>query len=276
MQNTSETYQRILADFHHRKEVKVVINGVEYGQDKIVSLNTKKEALGNDTPTLGKAVAGEIELSLFAESSSIPRMAEIKPYVRITSEQTNWASIDGYLIFNNGVTITDNILTFPEDSGASIVDSVLTLTGGKETLVSEWIQKGVYYIDTREIEPNGLLRIRGYDAMLKCETPYPNSMLPWPTDDIDVVVDVSLYIDVDVDQRTRALMNQAFQIPFPAQYTMRETLAYIAALYGGTFIINDVGALQLICLWDRAEETFLLTDELGYRLVFGTTRILVE
>ena len=50
-------------------------------------------------------------------------------------------------------------------------------------------------------------------------------------------------------QRT-ALMTAGFRIPLPAQYSMRETLKYIAALYGGSFVISEQNALRLVCLWN--------------------------
>jgi hypothetical protein len=83
-------------------------------------------------------------------------------------------------------------------------------------------------------------------------------------------------MEVQVDTDTIPLLNKGYHVQYPANYTMRETLQYIGAMYAGNWIINDFGALQLICLNGLPPETSLLTDELGYRLLFADdTRILV-
>ena len=57
-----------------------------------------------------------------------------------------------------------------------------------------------------------------------------------------------------IDAQTTELMTAGFMIPLPAQYTMRETLQYIAALYGGSFVITDSNTLRLIPLWSVKSE----------------------
>ena len=92
MQNTSALYQTILAG-NYRVEVKVNINGVDYGIDKITSLQTARAAFGTGKPTLGLSPSGEISLALYAESGLIPRMAEMKPYIRLVNDarqQSEW------------------------------------------------------------------------------------------------------------------------------------------------------------------------------------------
>ena len=203
MQTTSALYNSILAS-NYWCEVKVDIAGTEYGMDTLTKLRTARAPFGTGTPALGKAVAGELELSVYASSAAIPRMAVIRPYIRIRDLSR----------------------------------------------VSERLPKGVYYIDTRETDDNGLLTIRAYDAMLKAERSQPWSELSWPATDIDAVNEIATILGVTLDSRTAALMTAGFRIPMPAQYTMRETLAQIAALYGGSFVMTDEGKLRLVCLWD--------------------------
>lgn len=148
-----------------------------------------------------------------------------------------------------------------------------------ETKHSGWIQKGLYYIDTRETSDDGMgnliLKIHGYDAMLKAEQPFPESTASWSRRDLDVVRDIASAMGVDIDSRTIALMNKNYQIPYPAMYTCRETLANIAAMYAGNFIISDAGELRLVTLNGIPPEENLLIDHLGYTLVFGQDRILI-
>ena len=113
--------------------------------------------------------------------------------------------------------------------------------------------------------------------------------LGFPATDVDVVLDIASKMGVDVDPRTIAVewdieqekyvpkpkeeqpyLNMGFTIQYPSEYTMREVLGYIGAMYGGNWVMNDLGQLQFIALWDLPVETELITDELGYRLVFGS------
>ena len=144
---------------------------------------------------------------------------------------------------------------------------------------SEWLKKGVFYLDTRTNTRNrdelDVLRMHGFDAMLMTEQPYPTSSLEFPAKDIDVVREIADAIGVSVDQRCLQYINKEYRIPYPTNYNMRETLSQIGSAYGGNWIMNDLGELQFIPLWALPHETSLLTDHLGYRIKFGNTRILV-
>ena len=149
------------------------------------------------------------------------------------------------------------------------------------TQTSEWIQKGVYYIDTREICDDGsapaTLKIHGYDAMLTSEQDFPaTENMTWPAADIDVVQLIADTMGVNVDSRTRELMNKAYAVQHPGTlYTCREVLGYIAAMYCGNFIFTDLNELLFVPLASIPRETQYLIDHVGYALVFGGTRILV-
>ena len=118
-----------------------------------------------------------------------------------------------------------------------------------DTRQSEWIAKGVYFVDTREADTTGLLTLRAYDAMLKGEVKYPSTSHAWPYSDINTVREIASFLGVAVDAQTTSLMTGGYMIPLPAQYTIRETLRYIAALYGGSFVVTDANTLRLIPLW---------------------------
>lgn len=144
------------------------------------------------------------------------------------------------------------------------------------TEASEWIQKGKFFIDTRSTdEDTDKLSISGYDAMLKAEAPYPASTMAWPAKDAAVLREIAQAMGVTIDARTWDMIPSAgrYNIPLPAQYTMREVLGYIAGMYGGNFIINDYGDLQLIALNGLPEETNLLISESGSYITFGGLRI---
>ena len=135
MQQTSATYQALIADPGARKEVRVTVAGVLYEQGQIVSLSTSACLFAEDTMSVGGAIAKEINLAL-VNPGTIPRMAEIIPSYRLV----------------------------------------------KGSQASEWIQKGIYYIDTRSTdELTGVLTIHGYDAMLRAEQVWePDQSLTFP------------------------------------------------------------------------------------------------
>ena len=120
-----------------------------------------------------------------------------------------------------------------------------------DTQQSEWLPQGTYYVDTRQADSSGVLTLHGYDGMLKADRPAPYSTLQWPAPDTDVVAEICSILGLTVDSRTTALMTSGFRIPLPAQYTMRETLRFIAALYGGSFILTASNTLRLLPLWQR-------------------------
>jgi len=102
----------------------LVQSSTDYGMNVLTSLNSYRSVFGSGSPRLGLAPAGELSLSLYLNSASVPRMAEIRPYFRVVND----------------------------------------------TQQSEWIAKGVYYVDTREADTTtGLLTLHAYDAMLKGE-----------------------------------------------------------------------------------------------------------
>ena len=144
---------------------------------------------------------------------------------------------------------------------------------------SEWIQKGVFYIDTRKKKEDGSgvdkIVLHGYDAMLKAEQDYPSSALSWPAKDIDVVREIADFIDVPIDSRTVELMTWGYPVQYPGEYSCREVLGYIAAMYAGCFIANDVGELRLVALNGIPAETRYLIAAAGQPIAFGGVRILV-
>ena len=227
MQTVSALYQQIMSGEHYA-ERKINIAGTDYGEDTIVSLTTIGGLFADGTLSVGSAVSREINLSLWNISKTIPKMAKLIPYYRIS----------------NG------------------------------TQTSEWIQKGVYYIDTRSVD-SGLLTIHGYDDMLKAEQIWtPDQSLEFPMPMTQVVDIIANIMGVEIDART--VLNSSYTVDYPANdYTLRDVLRFIAAAHGGNWIMSDVGELWLVGLNDLPAETNYLCDEDGDWITFGGDRILV-
>ena len=147
-----------------------------------------------------------------------------------------------------------------------------------EAEASEWIPRGVFFIDTRSTDKQKefeILNIQGYDAMLKAEADFPPSSLSWPAKDIDVVREIARYMDVNIDARTFEIMTAAYKIQNPIEYSCREVLSFIAGSYGANWIITDAGELRLLAWNSQPPETSYLTDQAGNRITFGGVRIIV-
>lgn len=263
MQETSSLYRQILATEHHWFETSVVIG--ETGD--LVTEHGEKILFGGTAILVARAGAdsGFLESQLFSLRTSI-QMFQDDPTV--------------------GSAVSQEIeLTMLKPAG-DIVPMGLVVPYVRvccETDKSEWIQQGVFYIDTREVSDNDgditTITIHGYDAMLTAEQYWnDNGSLDWTSgtvSDTDMVGNIAEIMDISVDARTWNIMTNNYRIPMPMQYTLREILGYIASMYAGCFIITEVGQLRLVSLLELPPETNLLIDNVGDYIVFGTDRIKV-
>ena len=129
---------------------------------------------------------------------------------------------------------------------------------------SEWIQKGVFYIDRHSFygEDNELMQIHGFDAMLFSEADFPSSEADWPRKDIDVVNDIAHDMGIPVDPRTVAIMNKGYMVQYPAEYSQREVLGYLAAMYAGSFVMSDSGELRLVQMNNTSADVLHLSKSI--------------
>lgn len=266
MQQTSDTYKRIIAG-DHQFETSVTIGdsgrlvdkygdlilfggdsilvdagGAESGfrEDKLFSVDSNSEFFKAGYPGAGYANAAYVDISMVAPFN-IPRKGRISIYVRAVND----------------------------------------------TEKSEWIPQGVYYIDTREQTHDergfDVLTVHGYDAMLLSELTWPSDdSNDYPMLDKDMVQFIADHMRIDtdgngvrVDPRTWDIMTAGYKFPLPAGYSMREVLCMIAAAYAGNFIISPTGDLRLVSMFDLPPETRNLITEDGYKLTFGGIYILV-
>ena len=266
MQNTSPLYKRLLSE-EHTIETRLVLGtygilsdeqgdrivfgtganatrilveqgGAEDGftEEVIFNIRTFNQLFATPVLTVGNAIAGHIEATMFKPFGTIDRHSQMIPYIRLVSAD--------------------------------------------KTERSEWIKKGVFFIDTRETANNtdglAVLNLYGIDALALTEADYPSDKKhSYPLLDKTIVQVIADKIEVQVDERTWANMTGGYKFGLPVGYSMREVLSYIGSIYLGNWCITDEGKLRLVTLTEIPAETRYLSDEIGYAITFGGDRILV-
>jgi len=216
MQNTSENYKLLYALPHHTEKKLVIFttDGLnEIGtipQSNIVELKTDRGLFEDDDFCIGCCVSGEIDAKFFPyDEYDMPVNIPRMAMVRVYIR-----------------------LVYVED----------------DTQNSEWLPKGVFFIDTRKQEKSsGALKIHGFDAMLKTENLYTDeSNTEYPVNDSVMVEKIATAIGVQVDSRLSNLITNKYQIGLPLGYSMREVLSAIATPYCVNFCISDDGKLMAV------------------------------
>ena len=258
MQETSSIYKKLLADPGHWKEYALVI-----GESGVLVDEFSNRITFGGTAILVSTTSAE---SGFRESSIISMSTQ--KTIFSDSNPTVGNCIAGQ--------ITVEMMKPKGDiPRRARLAPYVRLTNGKEH--SEWIQKGVFFIDHREYsgDENERMVINGYDHIILTEDEFPSSTHEWPRTDIDVVRDIATEIGTALDSRTVQIMNNGYKINYPAGYSMREVLENIAAMYAGSFIMSDTGGLLLVTMFGIPKETSYLIDNVGFAITFGGDRILV-
>ena len=258
MQETSSLYKKLLADPGHWKEYALVIG--ESG----VLVNEHSETITFGGTAILVASSGAD--SGFRESAIISMSTQKSIFPDSNPSVGNCIS---------GQITVDMIKPKGDIPRRARLVPYVRLTNGMEH--SEWIQKGVFFIDHREYsgDENERMIISGYDHIILTEADFPSSTDEWPRMDIDVVRDIASAIGTSVDARTAKIMNKGYKIDYPAEYSMREVLENIAAMYAGSFVMSDVGELLLVTMFGIPKETDYLIDSAGFTITFGGERILV-
>lgn len=261
MQTTSALYKSIISTPDHWYEVSVVIG--ESGR-----LITEKA----DVIRFGNNVAILIASSAADGGYREGRLCGLRTYQQVFGDTP---TIGSAISAEIDVSLLDPAGEIPR---RAMIKPYVRATDGVR--YSEWLQKGVYFIDTREQTANTndlvVMTIHGYDAMLMTEMDYPSdSQHDYPLLDITMVEHIANAIGVSVDARTYEIMTEGYMFPLPIGYSSREVLRMIAAAYGGNFVMSDVGELRLVMLNELPPETGLLVDYSGNYIVFGQDRIKV-
>lgn len=135
------------------------------------------------------------------------------------------------------------------------IQPFIVMTNTADTSESYEIPKGVFYIDTRELDKqSGKLTLTGYDKILMLDQDYISSYTE--------ATRASMIV-FDIIKKTRLGFNSSFvyspdaaanaqKVQFTAgTYTMREVLGFCAGMGLGNYILSDDGteSLRFVPLW---------------------------
>ena len=254
MRTAPTNWNTIVGGGDYKYECKLNVAGVDVFQSGIYKMEINGSAIGQTGASVGFALASEIDVELRIIDRDEPD-ADIDGGTLIWTDGDNaaggtfWSGGDnedgGTLI---GIYIPPMAALIPY---IRVVDNVSGDT-------SDWLKMGKYFIDTREKDAkNGKFKAHGYDAMLKAEQTYYQSVTSGSMTAAAVVEEIATLIGVTVHISTNAILTlEGTSIPYYAgQYTAREMLGYIAASYGGSFIIDGNEKLKLIPLWHSGTNT---------------------
>ena len=137
---------------------------------------------------------------------------------------------------------------------------------------------GTFFIDTRETNDLGLMRITGYDSMLKAEKLYidPGDVGQWPKKMSEVAADIASKMDVELDSRCSF---EDYDVQLPTGYTMREVLSFIAAAHAGNWVITPEGKLRLIRVNSPVDAVLIDMDVMDFKAGIeqsGWTHVIVN
>lgn len=112
MYTTSLLYRTIIAEAEHWFETQVVIARNTCSQSEIMSVSADYRMFTENQPTVGGCLAGELSVSLLNPAFTIPRMALVEPYVRVTdgTQYSEWIPQGKFYIDTRETTNNDDDL----------------------------------------------------------------------------------------------------------------------------------------------------------------------
>lgn len=108
---------------------------------------------------------------------------------------------------------------------------------------SEWLPCGTFFLDTREEEYGGKIRLHGYDAMLKADYSFV-----YGGDTMTTAAAVSQICGVMGIALDSSVSITEYTIPRGQPYTCREMLGYIGVSQGGSWVVSPDNKLRLVPL----------------------------
>lgn len=112
MYSVSLLYRQIIVAEPHWFEWKVAINGNDVEQSGLTDVSTAYLMFSESQPAVGGCLAGELSVSLLNPAFTIPRMALVEPYIRVTNgtQTSEWIPQGKFYIDTRETTNNDDDL----------------------------------------------------------------------------------------------------------------------------------------------------------------------
>ena len=110
MQDTSSLYNEIITNEPHWFETKVEINEVEYNEEDLMSVSTSYQVFSDNQPEVGNCISAELEVKMQSPPDPVPRMAKVRPYVRVKNDtqESEWIPQGVFYIDTRETTHNDD------------------------------------------------------------------------------------------------------------------------------------------------------------------------
>lgn len=212
MIQTSPLYNELIYKRDREWMLKADIDGVEYGQNKIVDFVVERSIVPGDEFEIGATVISKLTLRL-KTNSEIPPNAKIVLYLAMSTESMTWM-----------------------DANIAWQDATFPWIGGH----SEWMPLGEFYVDTRE-RVNNVWVYECYDKLVFANVPYISS-LTYPTNMKAVWDEICTRLGYEYDESVQI---KPYPITAgPAGYTYRQVMGYIASANAASVIVKKDGIVS--------------------------------
>ena len=116
MYTVSDLWRTLIARDGHWFETKIIIGspnsniGNEVGKDKLRDISVTSSAFSGNTPSAGACLSSELEVTMDEPGWSVPRMAKVRPYIRVTDgiQTSEWVPQGVYYVDTREYTKNDD------------------------------------------------------------------------------------------------------------------------------------------------------------------------
>jgi len=207
----------LFEDFLKRRSrewyVKVDINGVEYGRDKIIDFEIDNSIVSGDDFEIGTAITSKLTLRL-KSYDKLPDNAKVVPYLALSLDSMTW-----------------------EQAETAWQDTELPWSGG----TTEWMPLGEFYVDGRQ-QINASWEYVCYGKLMFANVPFI-SQLSYPATMQAVWDEICSSLGYEYD--STVVINPSYTFPVaPTGLTKRQVLAYIACVHAASVYEGKDGKIK--------------------------------
>ncbi|HHY42987.1 MAG TPA: hypothetical protein GX514_09145 [Thermoanaerobacterales bacterium] len=138
---------------------------------------------------------------------------------------------------------------------------------------SEWLQLGVFKIDSRRKRGN-VWQFECYDDLIKTRMPYKTNLHP-PTTTKQILLEALLNLGLEIDEEQLENMEE-FQVTRRLEsnsYSYRDVLGYIASMHAANIIMDHRGKLKFVYVDDREPKLVIEPNEYSNLNILNESKV---